>query len=44
MDDERIEQRPIYLPGIDLTLWLLIVAIGLIGGAVVTASLILIFG
>ncbi|MDX6284805.1 MAG: hypothetical protein QOG53_290 [Frankiales bacterium] len=42
MNDDHIERRPIYLPGIDLTLWVLIVFLLLAGAAIVTGSLILI--
>lgn len=44
MSDDRIDQPPVYMPGIDLTLWLLIVVMVLIGGAIATASFILILG
>ena len=44
MNDDRMEKAPVYLPGIDLTLWVLIVFMVLAGGAIVTASLILIIG
>jgi membrane protein required for beta-lactamase induction len=44
MDDERLQDAPVFMPGIDLTLWLAIIFWIVVGGAIVTASLILIIG
>jgi hypothetical protein len=44
MDDERIEHAPVFMPGIDLALWLAIIFWVVVGGAIVTASLVLIIG
>lgn len=44
MDDDRIERAPVFLPGIDLTLWVAIIFWLVLGGAIVTGSLVLIIG
>ena len=41
MDDERIEPKPALLPGIDLTLWALIVTYLLVGAGVVSTAMLL---
>jgi hypothetical protein len=41
MDDEHLEPRPVLLPGIDLTLWALIVVYLLVGAGVVSTAVVL---